>query len=324
MPARTVRLLAATALSLAILGATLGAAAVATAQPDDTVTIKPAALERGADPAVPQLLGTTVLHGDVRLRFAAQEVQLFGMSGDGYVVGVWKRRGERVLRVTADGDRETVRPDIDGDLLLSRDGEQLLETVVRSGPRSVVRVYDARTGDRLARRAFRGAVQVLDADEERAVLGIGSPDRTLWWHTRTDDTMRISRRIGYFADIRAGRIATLTGNPYDGGCSVFAPLASPREALWRSCEQAVLALSPNGRRLLTAHLLMDGPLGTVSVHGERGRRIATYRSTGWFGRSVWESNREVLLATYGARRAAIVRCEGGACERASGLVDVRR
>jgi hypothetical protein len=228
-----------------------------------------------------------------------------------------------VLRVTADGDRETVVPDIDGDLVLSSDGEQLLETVVRSGPRSVVRVHDARTGDRLVRRAFRGAVQVLDADEERAVLGIGSPDRTLWWHTRTDDTQRISRRVGYFADIRAARIATLTGNPYDGGCSVFAPLATPRDALWRSCGQAVLALAPNGRRLLTTHLLMDGPIGTVRVYGERGRRIATYRSTGWFARGAWESNQELLLTTYGARRAALVRCEGEDCERASRRVGVR-
>jgi hypothetical protein len=98
---------------------------------------------------------------------------------------------------------------------------------------------------------------------------------------------------------------------------VFARLASPRRALWRSCEQAVLALSPNGRRLLTAHLRMDGPLGTLSVHGDQGRRIATYRSTGWFGRVAWEGNRSALLATYGTRKAAIVRCEGDDCERAS-------
>jgi hypothetical protein len=321
---RPTRLIATATLLLAACGGVL-APTNASAQTDDSVTIRVGALDRGEDPAVPQLLGTTVLHEDVRLRFAAaQEVQLFGMSGDEYIVGVWKRNGEKVLRVAADGTRETVAPDIDGDIVLSRDGEQVLETVVRSGPRSVVRVFDARTGDRLARRAFRGAVQVLDADEERAVLGIGSPDRTLWWHTRTDGTERISRRVGYFADIGAARVATLTGDPYAGGCSVLAPLSAPRRALWRSCEQGVLEASPDGRRLLTTHLLMDGPLGTVAVHGQRGRRIAAYRSTGWFGPVAWESDHDVLLATYGARRTAIVRCRTDECERASRRVAADR
>jgi hypothetical protein len=208
-----------------------------------------------------------------------------------------------------------------GDLLLSQDGSQLIEAVVREEPRTTITVRDAYTGTRQARRVFNGLVTVLDVDESRAVLGRRSPNRTVWWHTGTDQTKRISDRAGYFADIRANRLATLTADPYDGGCSVVTPLRAPRKTLWRSCKAAVLAASPDGRRLLTEHLLMDGPSSKVSVHGDHGRLFASYRTNGWFGSGSWERDRSLLIETYGSDRAAIVRCEPKACERASKLID---
>lgn len=323
MTPRPLGILATAVLVLATLDATLPSATADTpARSAETITLRPATLERGENPAVPQLLGRTILDGDTAVTIRAREVQLLGKSGDDYVVGSWRRNGDtRVERVSADGDRETLMDSIRGDLVLSRDGEQVLETVVRSESRTVITVRDARTGGRLARRAFPGVVTVLDADEDRAILGASSPDRTLWWNTRTDGTKKISGRIGYFADIRADRIATLTADPYSGGCSDLAALSAPRKSLWRSCKAAVMAAAPDGRRLVTVPLLLDGPLSKVSVHGDRGRLFASYRSSGTFGSVTWEGDRSLLLVTYGTKKSAIVRCEPDGCERASKRID---
>ena len=324
MSSRPTRLLATAVLAVAALGTTLPSATAdaPAARSVETVTLTPATLERGQDPAVPQLLGKTILDGDTSVTVRAREVQLLGKSGEDYVVATWHRNGDtRVERVSATGDRETLMDSVRGDLLLSRDGEQVVETVVRTESRTVITVRDAHTGDREARRAFPGVVTVLDADEERAVLGASAPARTLWWHTRTDGTKKISGRTGYFADIRADRIATLTADPYAGGCSVLAALSAPGQGLWRSCGAAVLEASPDGRRLATVPLLMDGPLSQVSMYGDHGRLLARYRSSGTFGPVTWEGDRSLLLVTYGAKKSAIVRCEPDACERASKRVD---
>ncbi|MFC4786421.1 hypothetical protein ACT8ZV_18235 [Nocardioides sp. MAHUQ-72] len=318
MHSRTTRLLAPSVLALAALGATLPAA---TADPADrsatTITVRPATLPRGDDPAVPQVLGTTILDGDARIEVPGREVQLFGTSGDDYVVGVWRNDGgSRVLRVAADGSRETVVDRIRGDLVLSADGRRLFEAVQRSGG-SVVTVRDASTGDEVGRRPFRGYVRVLDADAGRAVLGGSAPDRTFQWDVAAGTTSRITGREGYFADIRADRVGSFTVARGESTCSVLTTLSAPRTELWRSCRQAVVAASPNGRRLLTQDLVSDGPVGRLSVHRDHGRRLVTYRTPGAFGVSSWETNRSVLITAYGAERAALVRCGVDACERAS-------
>lgn len=306
-------------LALAVVGS-LGLAAPATA--DTTTTpVNPASLPRGEDPAVPQVLDRTILDGGREITVDADEVQLLGPSGDDYVVAIYDGNQSTVERVSADGSRVVIRDRIAGELHLSGDGLQLFETVVRRATETAVTVRDAETGERLDRRTFRGVVTVLDADEQRTVLGGSAPDRTLRWHTGTDELKRIAGRTGYFADLRADRVAVLTDDPYDGGCSVLTPLSAPRAALWRSCRQAVIESAPNGRRVLTVPLLMDGPLAQVAVHGQHGRSLARYRTSGWFGSTGWETNRDVLLVTYGVKKSAVVRCEDDSCERASHRFD---
>ncbi len=321
MPHPAPRLLVAGLLALVGLGSPLSAGAV-TADEARTITIKPANLERGKDPGIPQLLGKTIIDGTVRITIAAQEVQLYGKSGPDYVVGVYLRNGhERVQRVAPDGSRKTLMNRINGDVVLSRDGLQVSETVVRPGATSVVTVRDAYTGDRLAHRTFRGYIRVLDAQKNRAILGGSAPNRTLWWRISTDRTKRIAAREGYFADIRADRVATFTHAPHTSACSILTALSPPRRTLWRSCDQAVVASSPNGGRLLTQYIRMDGPVGQQSVHGSHGRLFVTFRTEGSFGRSAWGNNRSVLMQTAGKKKAAIVRCHVNACERASKLIN---
>jgi hypothetical protein len=297
-------------------------AADATAQPPvPRTSVTPASLERGADPAVPQVLDTTIIDGERRIRVPAREIALLGTSGGDYVVAAWSDRGGRVQRVATDGDRETILDRIPGEVTLSVDGRLLFHTALREDDRTVVTARDARTGERVARRAFRGYLWVLDADHGRVLLGGTAPARTLWWNVRSGSTRTIARREGYFADIRADRLAVFTASPYDGGCSVVSALAPPREPLWRSCRQAVVAASPDGHRLLTAHILADGPNPLLRVHRDRGRHLATYRTPGRFGAATWETARSVLVLTYGTTKTAIVRCEGDSCERASERVD---
>lgn len=287
-----------------------------------TTTIKPATLERGANPAVASQNGTTIVDGEVSVRIDADEIQLLGPSLDDYVVVVYDAGGSTVERVSAAGEREVLVGKVVGSYDLSHDGERLLETRTRSGSRTVIKLRDAVSGNVIDTREFKGFVSVLDARKDRVVLGGYSPSRTFSWNSQTDATKRISKHAGYFADLSSDRLGVLTGDVYDGGCSVLSSLSRPGTTLWRSCEQAVIEASPDGSRLATVALLQDGPLGAFSVHDDRGRLLDTYRATGSFGRIAFEDDQTLLITAYGQKRGALVRCDGSDCERASRLVKV--
>ena len=318
MRSRSARRLTPVVLALAVVGAGLTSATAGT--PPET-TIKPASLERGDNPAIPQMLGKTILDGDRRIKVAGVEVQLLGTSGDDYVVLVYPRNGSpRVQRIAADGASEPIMKNVEGDVAPSRDGKQVYERVLRSDAESTVIVRDAQTGDRELRRTFRGYVRVLDADNGRAILGGSSPARTLRWNTRTGGTVKIAGREGYFADIRADRFATITGEG-ENLCSVLSSLPSKSDVLCRSCKRGVLAASPNGRRLVITDVYRDGPTSSLQVHRHHGRLLASYDTPGSFGRAAFETNRAVLIEAMGTKKTAIVRCRPGDCERASRRID---
>jgi hypothetical protein len=254
----------------------------------------------------------------------APRLRLLGKSGDDYVVGASNRSGGgdfRVLRVTADGERTVLFRRVPiWELELSGDGTQIGRAVVHAPESTRMKVWDAVDGEVGTERRFRGALTLLDFDEERMVLAGWGPNRTFWWHTRTDDTLRISDRPGHAADIRADRVATYTRDPYRNGCTVVTSLSKPDERLWRSCDERVATFSPNGRRMTTISLLADG-LGPADVWLRRagGRLLAHYSTPGWFGAQRWETGTALLLDTVGARKQAVVRCEVADCERASDL-----
>lgn len=288
-----------------------------------TITIKPGALDRGKGPATPRVVGTTIVHRDLRIDTDAQEVQLYGTSAGDYVVGVWGTDGsDRIERVAKDGSRETIVDRIRGDVVLSADGRQLFQAVVHQNVTTVITVRDAGTGERTARRKFHGYVRVLDADSGRAVLGGSNPGRTIWWKPTSDHTSRIVGSEGYFADIRADRVATFPAGGDQESCSVLTALSAPKTTVWRSCRQSVLAASPNARRLITTYIYGDGPAGQVETHAGRGRHLMTYRARGFFGPVTWENNRSALLTTYAPNggRGAVVRCQLEECERASARI----
>ncbi|GAW49138.1 MULTISPECIES: hypothetical protein [unclassified Nocardioides] len=318
----------AAATALIALAAVCASPAVAAAPEAPTVELKPGSIERGADIAGPHVEGSTVVDGSLRITLDSPHVSLLGTSGKAYVVLVSEKDGSapKVLRVRRDdGYRVLTRGQDSWDVVLSDDGDHLLSTPSYSAHRTVVRVLDATTGDPVQERTFPGSATVLSADGGRAVLGSWGPDRTFWWDFVADDTRRISNRPGYAADIDADRVASYTGDPYDGGCSLVTDLGPSPQKLSRSCDERVTAFSPDGLRMATIHILSDG-LGPNAVNVRRthhGALLARYTAE-WFGAITWETSSILLLDTNGRAKAATIRCEVASCERASDLKPVPR
>ena len=311
-------------LAVVIGGATLAAApARATAKAEST-ELRPATLQRGPDVRIPHVEGRTVVDGDVRVKvLGGDRVTLLGRSGKAYVVVVTRddRDGGVVKRVRPGAAPQVIlRGASPYDLRLSGDGLHLLRTtfIIGGSGRTRVTAYGAGQGKVLSARTLKGSVSVLDAFGGRAVLGSWSPARTLWWNYVDNTTSPIVGRTGYRADISTNRLASYSGDPYDGGCSVVGALDASKPA-WRSCSERVEAFSPGLSRMATVHLLSDG-LGPnrVKVRKADGVLIGDFTAK-FFGELVFESERALLLETYGAQRAATVRCQAATCVRASDL-----
>ncbi|MGB0099088.1 MAG: hypothetical protein WBP61_02280 [Nocardioides sp.] len=304
---KTLALLLATVLALATLAAPPALAAA------PTVEIKPTQLPRGADVAIPHVVGKTIVDGDTRIPVRAKYVQLLGVSGDAYVVQV----PYRVLRVTTESREQVVRFRDGVDSLLSHDGEHVVLTAINQRGRSTVRVLDAATGTEVATRTFRKWAVSLDADGSEVALTATKPDRTLRWDFDADRTHRIARRAAGVVDFGADRVSTFTRNPYLGGCTVITSLSRPDQELWRSCREAVIRFSPDGERMVTTHKLADGPgPNRVTMRDASGTALTKYRSS-WFSGIEWESNTALLLDANSRRLGATVRCELDECERAT-------
>lgn len=287
-----------------------------------SVTIHPAQLDRGPDVAGPHVEGRTLVDGSTRLTFHDPVVTYLGRSGDRYVVHLMTRNGDRPRVVAVGGgERRTVlaRGVQAAETVLSDDGKELLTGRWGGRTGTIVRVVSARTARPVAERHFHGAVSLLDADAGRVVLGGWRPARTLTWDYRSGETQRVNGHSGYLASISADRLASYTGDPYDGGCSVLTTLDGER--LSRSCAERVIAISPSGDRVATVGLLSDGP-GPAAAHVRRaagGRELVEYRAPYVFGRISWEDDRTLLLDTLTTRKIATVRCVAEECERASAI-----
>ena len=285
-----------------------------------TVAVHPASLDRGPDVAGPHVEGRVLVDGSMRMTFRAPVVTYLGKSGNRYVVHLMRRNGShaRVLSITPSEQQKVLVRGLPSALVrLSDDGRDLLTAPKQTAEETRFRVLNARTGHVVATRTFAGAVSVLDADESRTILGGWGPNRTFWWNYRSDTTLRMSHRIGYFASIAADRVAAYTGDPYDGGCSVLSTLSGDR--LWRSCSYRVVATSPSGKRVATVGLLSDGPGPAAAVlrRASGGAALVRYEAPYVFGRVWFESESALLLDTMTTRRVTTVRCVMSSCERAS-------
>ena len=304
---------------LATLAATVLLAPLAVVSPSaaavDPTVLRPGSLPAGAPPAVPVVEGRTLVDGERRITVPGRGAYLLGRSGTAYVVGSGTRSGvSRVLRVEQDGSARVLVADSDGALVLAGDGSVLVETLVR-GRGSVQVVTDATTGEVLHRKRSAQHLTAVAADAERVVLSGDSPSRTLSWRLADGATTRLSARRAYRADLALDRMASFTGDPYRGGCTVVTTVSRPGRVLWRSCREAVQVFGPAGA-MATVDKRTDG-IGPNHVWARRdgGALVDEYAVRGWFGALSFEPDQSLLLATAGRKVSATVRCATATCER---------
>lgn len=315
----TLAALGAAAATLAVLTGSLTTPAASA--PQAVVEIKPGALERGPNPQIAFQDRTRILDGSVNIDVDVKSMWLIGESGDDYLILTWGSGNRyQIRRVDQSGNLTLLRrggPAL-ASAVLSGDGSRF--AVVKDGRRtSTVRVYDALDGHLLASRVVSGAASVLDLDDRRVVIGTWGPNRTLSWNTNTDRRRILVNKTGYAASIEADLVAWYTRDPYRNGRSVVASLSDTDTRHWRSGSQRVAEFSPDGTHLATIALLSDG-LGPseVQLREVDGTRLDRYRAS-WFGRIAFEDSDTVLFHAFGKKKAAIVRCTGADCERASRL-----
>lgn len=316
----TLASLALGALATSLLPAAVAAGA-AEAPPPTTIRLE--RLERGADAAAAYVDGDRVVDGARSTRVRGRQLRLLGTRPDGrYVVVVHRGGRAQVRAVTPEKGSRKILPVYEQETaMLSGDGTRVVTALYRyRAGRTLLRAYDSTSGVRTGSVERRGYESVLDADAT-TVVHSGDRGPVVAWDPATGTSRRVSARAGYAADLAADRLAVLTGDPYEGGCSVVSTLSDPGTALWRSCEEGVVEFSPDGSHVATTHLLTDG-LGPseVAVHTVDGEETGRYRlRSGYFPRAFFEDADTLLLDTSTEEASAVVRCDGPRCELASNL-----
>lgn len=312
-------------LGLGALGTGLLPGAVAAepgAEPRPT-TIRLERLERGADARAAYVDGRRIVDGSRSTRVRGQQLRLLGTRPDGrYVVTVHRDGRAQVRAVTPGKGSRKILPVYEQETAtLSGDGTTLVTALYRYRKgRTVLRAYDSTSGERLGLRKRKGYEVVLDADPS-TVLHAGEDGPVVAWDLASDTGRRVSRRLGFAADLANDRLAVFTKDPYEGGCTVVSRISEPGTALWRSCDEAVLGFSTDGSHVVTTYILADG-LGPADlrVRTVEGRLSGHYRlRSGYFPQVFFEDADTVLLDTSTEEATAVVRCDGRDCELASDL-----
>ena len=313
---RTTRALLALALTAGLAGTLLTPASAAA--PEDLLLGE---LSRGAAPTVPHVEGDVLVDGTLRLDLPKRVGRYLGRQGDDYLLWVYARIDgpDRIVRLSPDGSREVV---VEGrslyDATLSEDGSSMASSLTSSSRRTTVKVYDLITGALTHKRTVPGYGGVLDYDGDRVAIGLNNPWETVVWTTDTDSVFLVVGRGGSRADLSLDLLATVTKDPYRGGCTVVTTFSDPATELWRSCRERVEDFSTDGSRIATVDLLADGlGPGRVWLRRTGGRLLEQYDAPYHFGTVGFEDATDLLMNTYGRTKSAIVRCDGATCERAS-------
>jgi len=295
-----------------------------------TVDLQPQQLPRGADVAVPHVedgqWGDVFVDGGRRIELPGRIARVIGPSAGDWLVATQNadyKRNRRVVRVAADGSVTDVLRNIDtSTVILSADGSTLAwQRYVRKGRKVITYAARAADGTVLRSKGPNRHHSLLDVDATRVVVGAG--DRVLQWRIRDGRSRTVVKKLAGMASIKHDLLSVYTRDPYLGGCTKVVRLTKPRVKVWRSCRERVAGFSPDGKQMLTFHILTDGVgPGEIRLRRTDGRRLATW-TTGWFGDWSWESRGVVLLDVNGRTKASTVRCTLGACENATDPVEVQ-
>lgn len=295
--------------------------------------IDPAALPRGADPAVVTLVRDTIRDGAQRVPATKRgEHQALWVVAGGYVVrdyNVGKRHLVRVVFISRSGGRREIARSRDWIPVAVAPGGRRLAFQRSSGPalqRAVITVESPRSGHVVASREFRlGNLVAVTA--RRVLLGRRlhwHHPATVWWNYRRASVRRLYHQAAIGADVRHDKVVFSTSSVGDF-CNRVAALSRPARTLWRSCAIYPHQWSPDGRRAIATHTYFDAA-GTDRwwvIDGRTAKRQAMIAGRLDWG-AVWEDDQHFLTLAQGdTGKAAVIRCDlTGSCERASRLWDV--
>ncbi|GAB3785871.1 hypothetical protein [Nocardioides ungokensis] len=303
-------------LAAPLLAADPGAAQAAARHVTD---VSPSALDRGPARSDAHLEGQRLVHGDLSVRIPGRRAVLVGYGVENHLVGTRLHGRWVTIRVDADGTRKRIATGLSPYTMTYSEDGRLVASSRFDGDATRVVVRSTADGSTVARRTFRDGSSVLTLDSSRVVLGSWAPARTRTWQLDTGRLLTVAHQAGYRADLTHGLLATLTDDPYQGGCSVLRRLNQPATRLWRSCDERVERFSPDGRHLTSVALLSDGAgPSQVLMRSVRGQWQAAWRVTGgWIDVQGWEGPDTWVGEVHGPHRSAGVRCTGGDCERTS-------
>ena len=314
------------ALITTIVAATLlaGTASPSAAAPE---TLRLGDLPKGPAPATPYVFDGTLHDGTISVTLPKGVARFVGRVGADYLVQGYSPKVEKevVVRVTAAGARTTVATGISlSDATVSDDGTSFVASQFKLHPRpqgrTVLRRYDAATGDVTLKKIVKGYAGIIDYDGTIAVLGGFAPTWTSAWDLTTNSVRRLVKAAGYEADIAADRLAVFTKDPYLGGCTEVSALSDPGRTIWRSCDEAVEEFSPDGSHMATIFILTDGlGPGRFTLRTTTGKNLGVYDAPFYFGWIWFEDNSHVLAEAFARTKGALVRCDSGGCERATAI-----
>ena len=312
------------------------AATSALAAPGDSypagTAVVPGNLSRGPEVTSLHSEGTTIVDGRRTVSTGlAGRLSLVGRARGGYVILTRATDSSTAVlrRVRLDGSTLRLRslpPTAADDFQVSPDGRRVAYTTSGQG-RSTLVVRRTSDGSLVARHRFPTFVQLLDV-KRRVLVSATGPDRMVWFDPAAEAIEVTLGVAPLSADIVADRIVYPVQDPvngFDGICLVRARLSDPADIRWRSCTDKPLAISPDGRRMITTYIQADG-LGTSVLQirdAETFAVTATLRTSGYFGNLGWEDNNSFVTFTWRKGRAAYVRYAlDGTLQRVSRLVRV--
>lgn len=313
---------------VASAAALLGTALMVPAQAAAPVDLQPEDLSRGSDIAVAHIEDGDFVDGDRTVDVGGSRAYLLGKAGKAWLVGTSDETGGgkyRIVRIKADDTTTVIKRGISFfELELSENGRFFVHAGRGSRKALPIRVFSARTGQLKVEKDFANYPEVLGMDGPRVLLSTWTKGDTgvRSWDTRTGAITQITKRPANIVDIGNDLLASYTKDPYLDGCVVLTRLSDPKTRLWKSCSERIEAISPDGDRMATVHILSDGiGPGEVWEREIDGTLLGDY-TTGWFGRIGFESDTDLLLQINGDTQASTARCSEGSCENATDPVAV--
>jgi len=309
--------------NIALLTAALLIAMAALTGPAAAADLQPGSLPRGADLARPYLEGTTIVDGVRRIDVPLKRPVLVATTRGGYIVR--DRRLADAVFLDHDGAKRRLQG-ADEDTIVSTDGRLYGTASLAGDGVTAVGVRRVSDGKRLASRVFRSWVDEnvgrfahpVALSGDRMLIG-GDGGRVMVWNWRRDTLRTViddrwHLQVGSLdEDIAAGWTAP------GERCTFVARLSAPQRRMWKSCDERVVAFSPDGRRMVTTDRRVDPSFGKVRVLVMRtvtGRELDHWTAAR-FTDIAFETDTAISFRLEGRTRTAMARCSAKRCESAS-------